>query len=67
MQYEEKYLVQQKFTNYKDWMTLSEHEDDAQAQTELDYQFDMAVREDRPVSLRVIRRSDVTLYMRTKA
>lgn len=65
MQYTEKYFVQRRHANL--WLDLSEHEDDAQAQTELDYQYDIALREGKSCSLRVVRKSEVTLYTRTKA
>lgn len=65
MNYTETYFVQAH--KGRQWVNLSEHESEYEAVMELDYQYDIAVREDRPAALRVIRQSEVTIYTRSKA
>lgn len=65
MDYTEKYFVQA--MKDKRWVDLSESCAEGEAVTELDYQYDTALREGRPTSLRVIRRSEVTIHARSRA
>lgn len=64
MQYTEKYFVQTHRNGQ--WVEITDHETESEAVSELDYQYDIAVREDRPTALRVIRQSEVTIYTRSK-
>lgn len=63
MQYAEKYFVREWAD--RGWHTISEHETEGEAMAQLDYLVD--ARHTGPVSMRVIRQTEVAIYTRSQA
>lgn len=65
MQYEEKYFVQLETTG--GWEDLNDFDVESHAWSEFDYQADLRKRKGESYSLRVIRKTQVTIGVSTKA